>query len=184
MKLAVSKYELCEIRLRNKDSYIETTIRGGCMSSMTKGFVFVLIFSTGGFSQKVFAYANENDLSIESTQDPTNSSLKQNMKKIGNLFKTLGSAVSDPTLNAESAQNADQLTALFIEAQSMIPDSIASLSGVEQNAAISDYKSMLQSEADLSKRLSAAFKKNDNNGASALLNQINNLKKDGHNKYK
>lgn len=154
------------------------------MSSMIKGFLFVLIFSSFPIAANAFAYPTANDINVENGQDPANSSLKQNMKKISNLFKALGSAVSDPSLNGESAQNADQLTALFIEAQNMIPDSIASLSGAEQNAALSDYKSMLQSEADLSKRLSAAFKKNDNNGASALLNQINSLKKDGHNKYK
>ena len=154
------------------------------MNRFFKVVFSLTVFVTLGLPNAALAYSHDYDINAEQSQDPENSSLKQKMKKIGSLFKTLGSAVSDPSLNAESAKNADQLVVHFLEAQNMIPDSIASLPGSEQNSAISDYKSMLQSEADLSKRLSAAFKKNDNNGASALLNQINSLKKDGHNKYK
>jgi hypothetical protein len=110
-------------------------------------------------------------------------SLKDNMKQIRTHVKALGANVGDASKNVQSAADAKALIELFAAAESQIPDSITALPAAEQAAAVADYKSLIQHEIDLATALEKAFEANDNASAAKILGQMDDTKKEGHQKY-
>lgn len=145
------------------------------------------IFATAMFAaisfveNSVFAQAAPQDPSSPQIDAKT---LQQNMKDIGSTFKALATVANDPSQNATSAAQADKILASLQATLNQIPDSISTFPANEQDAALADYKRLIQNEIDLTTKLSASFKANDNATAVSLMTQMNDLKKEGHNKYK
>jgi len=111
------------------------------------------------------------------------SSIKDNMKHIKQLFKGISSTVSNPAKNAQNAADAASIANLFATVEDQVPDSISSLPAGEQTAALADYKSMIHHEVDLATSLEKALETNDNATAASILQQMDSLRKDGHEKY-
>jgi hypothetical protein len=109
--------------------------------------------------------------------------LKQDMKQIGVLFKAINAQVSDATMDSDSASKADQLVALFTQAQSEIPDSVSALPADQQAAAESQFQAAIQKEIDSARALAAAFRAGDSGMIQTLLADMTATKKDGHSTF-
>jgi hypothetical protein len=119
----------------------------------------------------------------DSTSPASPTSLKDNMKHIKQLFKGISATVSNPSKNAQNAADAASIANLFAAVEDQVPDSISSLPADEQTAALADYKSMIHHEVDLATSLEKALETNDNATAASILQQMDSLRKDGHQKY-
>lgn len=112
------------------------------------------------------------------------STLARTMKAMSNDLKTITTQGSNPQMNSNSATLADEFVQLVVHAKDFTPDSISSLSGDKQAAAKAEYDKALDQTADLGRQLASAFRANNNAHAAALLNQLVQAKKDGHNQFK
>jgi hypothetical protein len=110
-------------------------------------------------------------------------SLKGNMKQIKHLFKRVVAAVNDPSKNTQSAADAASLVALFSTVEDQVPDTISSLPAAEQPAALADYKSLIQKEVEAATALEHAFESGDNAAAALILKEMDDVRRDGHEKY-
>ena len=110
-------------------------------------------------------------------------SIKDDMHAIGNLFKQIGSTMSDATKNQSNAAAAAQMADLFKDVVSQVPQEIQDMPASAQSAAIADYENMINQEINLATELQSAFNSNNNAGAAAIVTQMSDLKKDGHDKY-
>ncbi|MBC7714939.1 MAG: hypothetical protein H7177_16455 [Rhizobacter sp.] len=128
------------------------------------GKILALLFSLV-FAGQVFA------------QDASALSLKDNMKQSGILFKQVATSINDASKNKDNAAAVLKMIGYFEAAKNQSPDSTT-------NGSLSDYQSMIGEEITNLKTLQAAFVANDNVTALAVLQKINNLKKEGHDKYK
>lgn len=112
------------------------------------------------------------------------SSLGKTMKAMANDLKTITAQGSNPQMNSSSANLADEFVQLTLHAKDFTPDSISSLSSDKQAAAKAEYDKQLDQAADLGRQLADAFRNNNNTQAAALLNQLVQAKKDGHDQFK
>jgi hypothetical protein len=112
-----------------------------------------------------------------------NAGLKDDMKQISDIFKTIAGQFNDASLNTESADLAGQLVTLFTAALNEVPPSIANLSGPDRDTAIMQFKDLIQQEIDLSTELQKAFLAGDNAGALVILKKINTIRGEGHNAF-
>lgn len=110
-------------------------------------------------------------------QDATALSLKGNMKQAGTYLKQISASVNDASQNATNADLAAKMITLFEAAKNQKPDTITA-------GSLADYQSLIEQEIQNFKDLQAAFQKNDNAGALAIIQKINTTKKEGHDKYK
>lgn len=110
-------------------------------------------------------------------QDATALSLKGNMKQAGTYLKQISTSVNDASQNATNADLAAKMVTLFEAAKNQKPDTTTA-------GSYADYQSLIEQEIQLFKDLQAAFQKNDNTNALAIIQKINTLKKEGHDKYK
>ncbi|MBY0314662.1 MAG: RebB family R body protein [Bdellovibrionales bacterium] len=83
--------------------------------------------------------------------------VKDKMQEIGGLFKTISQTMGDATQNAVNAQNAQKLADAFVATSSLVPPSIAQMSGEEQKAAMAEYQDLLAEAASISLELKKAF---------------------------
>ncbi len=116
-------------------------------------------------------------------KDNSTGDVKDLMKQIGTIFSAIKKTASNAANNATNAQGAKQMVALFGQVVTQAPPSIQNLPADQRATATADFKKMIQQEIDLSTQLAAAFDKNDNSTAVALVQQMNSLKMDGHGKY-
>lgn len=110
-------------------------------------------------------------------------SLKEDMKELGNLFKSIGASLSEPTQNSANAETAAQMVELFKRSLVQTPDYFQELSESERVSALKDYQNMIQESIDLSEKLVAAFTTNNNDDAKALYRRLKDLKQDGHDQF-
>jgi hypothetical protein len=110
--------------------------------------------------------------------------LKENMGALGKLSKAISQTVNDPSKNAASAAQADQMVKLFVAVRDQVPDTITQLPPDRRPAAIAEYKSIIQREIDGATALAAAFRANDNVRASTILHEMLNDRQTGHEKFK
>lgn len=111
-------------------------------------------------------------------------SLKDNMKALGGLFKQISTDANNPAKNADSAKSAGKMVAIFTPLLEQVPDSVAGLPGNEREAAIAEYKRIIQQQIKDATALQEAFVANDNVGASTLLQRMNADRKGGHAKFR
>jgi hypothetical protein len=137
----------------------------------------IISFHTVFFAMSLFLTVAQADTG------PTTLNLGSSMKQIGILVKSISTSINDSSKNSDSASSAEQLVTLFASVQTQVPDFITSLPADQQEAAIADFKSMIQQEIDLSQALDKAFQTNDNAGAALILNKMQELKHQGHSKY-
>ncbi len=110
-------------------------------------------------------------------QDAATLSLKDNMKQSGSILKQISASVNDASKNAANAELTAKMIAYFGAAKNQRPDSVSA-------GSYADYQSLIEQEIQSMKELQAAFQKNDNTGALAIIQKMNTLKKEGHDKYK
>lgn len=118
-----------------------------------------------------------------STAQAHNALIHNDMKQIKVLYKEIAASVSDSTKNAKSAADAAEIAKLFADAQTGTPEAISDLPAAEQADAIADYKSMIQKEIDFATSLQKALDSGDNSLATKILQQMDGVKKEGHEKY-
>ncbi|MDG0817218.1 cytochrome b562 [Bdellovibrio svalbardensis] len=111
------------------------------------------------------------------------SSLKQNMKQIGSLTKQIVATVKDSSKDQDNANKSAQLVALFQLVYNQAADGVQDIPADQQQAAIEDFQNLIQQEIDLATQLQAAFASNDTNAAATILQQMNDIKHEGHDKY-
>ena len=110
--------------------------------------------------------------------------LKDNMNAIGKLVKSITLAVNDKTKNAASAAQAKQLEQLFTAVLAQEPDTIPQMPPEQQAPALAQYKTLIQQEITDCQRLETAFTTNDNASATTILQDMQNDKSTGHDKFK
>jgi hypothetical protein len=107
-------------------------------------------------------------------------SLASSMSAMNSSLKTIATQVSNAAQNAKSASLADQFVADATAAKSFVPDKILQLPAAQQDAKKTEYQQMMDGVIQQGKDLAAAFRKNDNAAANALLVQMSTAKQAGH----
>lgn len=110
--------------------------------------------------------------------------VKESMKQIGAIFKTLTMQYNDPSLNMNSADLASQLSILFTQTLNEVPKVILDLPAAEQEAALAEYKGFMQKEIDSSLDLQKAFLSNDNATAFTILKSMSQIAGQAHDLFK
>ena len=110
--------------------------------------------------------------------------LKQNMKALNGFFKQISADVNDPSKNAKSAEAADQMIKFYSPILDQVPDAVAQMPAPEREAALAEYKRIIQQQSKDATALKEAFLANDNAGAATLIQRMNADKKDGHAKFR
>jgi protein-disulfide isomerase len=105
------------------------------------------------------------------------------MKQMKKDFKALSTQVSDLSKNSASVQLAQDLEVQLKKAHDLVPDSVAQLQGPEKASALTEYQNQIQDTEAQAEKLVSSLQAGDNNGAAAVLNKINDMKKSGHEKF-
>lgn len=111
-------------------------------------------------------------------------SLGLTMKAMSGNLKIIAAHVDDQKANANAAVLSDEFVQLTLHAKTFTADSIKELPVEQQPAAKAEYDRELDMTADLGKQLADAFRTNNNELATTLLDRLSNAKKDGHKKFK
>ena len=109
-----------------------------------------------------------------SLQSAFGQSLKANMKSANSLLKQITSTMNDASRNATNAADINKMISLFEKMKTQSPDS----------GSFSEYQALTQELIVVLKDLESAFVANDNVKVQSLMQKINSLKKEGHDKYK
>lgn len=112
-----------------------------------------------------------------SAQDAHFSNLKTEMKQSGNILKQISGSINDASKNNDNAALTAKIIAYFESSRTQSPGSVT-------NGSFADYQALMDQSIQLLKELQNAFLKNDNVAALAIVQKINTLKKEGHDKYK
>jgi soluble cytochrome b562 len=112
-----------------------------------------------------------------SAQDVSPLSLKNNKKQSGIILKQISATINDASKNQENAASITKMIGFFQAARSQSPDSVT-------NGSFADYQALIDQEIQNFKDLQDAFQKNDNVAALSIVQKLNNVKKEGHDKYK
>jgi hypothetical protein len=103
--------------------------------------------------------------------------LKNNMKQNGIALKAITTTINDVSKNKENASLALKMIGYFESAKNQIPQTV-------DPSSIADYQSLMELEIKNLKDLQEAFLNNDNVGALSIIQKLNAVKKEGHDKYK
>ncbi len=136
------------------------------MKKTLSTFALVLVF---GFS---IAFAQESA-----------SSLKNNMKQIGPLFKAIALSVSDPSKNADNIDKTKQLILLFKNTLTLIPDSVSQLPETQRADSITQFQNLINDELTNTNLLQVALIANDNATAAGIVQKMTVTKKEGHTRF-
>jgi hypothetical protein len=109
-----------------------------------------------------------------SLQSAFGQSLKANMKSANSLFKQISVTMNDASRNASNAAEINKMVNLFEKMKTQSPDS----------GSFSEYQTLTQELIVVLKDLESAFLTNDNAKVQSLMQKVNSLKKEGHDKYK
>lgn len=101
-------------------------------------------------------------------------SLKANMKSANTLFKQISSSMNDASRNASNAADINKMIGFFEKTKTQSPDS----------GSFQEYQALTQELIVVLKDLESAFLANDNAKVQSLMQKVNSLKKEGHDKYK
>lgn len=112
-----------------------------------------------------------------SAQDMTPLSLKNSMKQSGIILKQVSASINDASKNQENATSVAKMIGYFQTARTQSPDSVT-------NGSFADYQALIDQEIQNFKNLQDAFLKNDNVTALSIVQKLNTVKKEGHDKYK
>lgn len=110
-------------------------------------------------------------------QEVNTLNLKNNMKQSGVALKQISASINDAAKNQENAALVAKIIGFFETARTQSPDSVT-------NGSFADYQALMDQEIQNLKDLQAAFLKNDNVAALSIVQKLNNVKKEGHDKYK
>ena len=109
-----------------------------------------------------------------SLQSAFGQSLKANMKSANTLFKQISSTMNDASRNASNAADINKMIGFFEKTKTQSPDS----------GSFQEYQALTQELIVVLKDLESAFLANDNAKVQSLMQKVNSLKKEGHDKYK
>lgn len=112
-----------------------------------------------------------------SAQDVNSLSLKNNMKQGAIIFKQVSASINDASKNQENAASIAKMIGYFETAKTQSPDSVT-------NGSLLDYQTLIGQEIQNLHDLQSALLKNDNVAALSIVQKINTVKKEGHDKYK
>jgi ribosomal protein S8 len=110
-------------------------------------------------------------------QDIAPLDLKNNMKQAGILFKQISTTINDASKNKDNVAAVAKMIGYFETAKIQSPDSTTA-------GSLADYQNLIDQEITNLKDLQVALLANDNAAALSVLQKINNVKKEGHDKYK
>lgn len=113
----------------------------------------------------------------------TANSLKQNMKQLGVLNKQITASSTDTNKNQQNAANAGQMVMIFKLVYDQAEDAVHGVPPDKKNAAIELFHKLTQEEIDLSTQLQASFQANDNYTAVRILQKMNEIKHEGHDRF-
>jgi len=113
----------------------------------------------------------------------TANSLKQNMKQLGSLNKQITASSKDPSKNPQNITNAGQMVAIFKLVYDQAEDAMHGVPPDQKEAAIALFHKLTQEEIDLATQLQASFRANDNRTAVLILQKMNDIKHEGHDRF-
>lgn len=111
-------------------------------------------------------------------------SLGRTMKAMSADLKAISTNVAAGTLDETTALLADDLASLFEHSKDFSPDAIDSMPASQQAAAKAEYNKMLDQGATMGRQLAVAIRAQNIDLARTILNQLSQLKKDGHDEFK
>lgn len=106
------------------------------------------------------------------------SSLKSAMKEMSTTLKTIAAQASDPSKNQNSVVLAEKFVRAAEESKNFFPSS------ANDSTSQAKYTEMMEIVIARGNELQMAFQSNDNTKATAILNQLVQDKKDGHNQFR
>lgn len=110
-------------------------------------------------------------------------SLKSNMKQIKKALNDINKNLNDSALQQANVDLSLQTQQLFTACLNQIPKELNDLPEDKKLLAIQDYQKMIELGVELSQKLTQALQNSDLAQATDLLQQLNQLKQDGHQKY-
>lgn len=126
-----------------------------------------------------FAFSANANLSSEGLPD----SLKTTMKAMGTRMKAVAAQMNNPAQNENSALVLEEVSTLALHAKTFIPAVIEEMADEQKANATIEYNQQLDNVANLALQASAAFRANDNATAVAIMSQLNQAKRDGHDQF-
>lgn len=110
-------------------------------------------------------------------------SLKANMKQIKKSLNDISKNLNDSTFQQTNVDLSVLTQQLFTACLNQIPKELNNLPAEQKILAIQDYQKMIALGLELSQKLTQALQNYDMAQATDLLQKLNQLKQDGHQKY-
>lgn len=99
-------------------------------------------------------------------------------------FKQLKKQAADATQNASSLALVAQIEKAAAASTDLIPEKAADLPEKDRAAFTADYKAKMKEFSAALAKLEAAFKAGDNDGATKLVTELNNLQRADHKEFR
>lgn len=106
------------------------------------------------------------------------------MRKINENLRTLRGQYDQPSLQSENIQLVETIRTHVKAAQQLEPLKTPQIPVDRRPAFLQDFRATLGRVLDTLDQLEIALKKSDSAGAKALILKLNDIKKEGHEKFK
>jgi hypothetical protein len=106
------------------------------------------------------------------------------MEKMGGAFRALRRQISDSSKNADSLAKIATIRQNAEAALKLEPAKKAEIPAAEQKKFVADYQAKMKDFIDLTKKVEAALKANNNEEAAKLLGAMGDAQKQGHKQFK
>lgn len=106
------------------------------------------------------------------------------MEKIGGAFRALRRQVADPSKNADSLTKVATIRENAEASLKLEPAKKADVPAAQQKKFVDDYRAEMRKFLELTGKLEAALKANNNAEAEKLLTQLNDQQKASHKQFK
>lgn len=110
-------------------------------------------------------------------------SLKANMKQIKKSLNDISKNLNDATFQQANVDLSLLTQQLFTACLNQIPKELNDLPAEQKSLAVQDYQKMIGLGLELSQKLTQALQNSDIAQATDLLQKLNQLKQDGHQRY-
>ena len=106
------------------------------------------------------------------------------MEKIGGAFRALRRQIADPSKNADSLAKVATIREHAEASLKLEPAKKAEIPAAQQAKFVADYRAEMKKFIELTGKVEAALKANNNEEAGKLLNALNDHQKQSHKAFK
>ena len=123
-------------------------------------------------------------LSAQPKKDRSDTDIEKAMHQIGKAYRQLRKQVGDPAQNASSLELAATIRAGAAEAQQHVPLKAQDVAEAERAAFVDGFRKKMGEFIDTVDRLEGALKAGDNEQATRLVKELEELQKKDHKEFR